>query len=103
MTTTTQPTTLPVPTSPDSMLDRVANALATALFNDYQNIAKHIAPDVIDPITLALARAVIAAMREPTQGMKECSDEVHWGYSCYVCGGLKEGWYAMIDAALKGE
>lgn len=29
--------------------------------------------------------------------------EVHWGYSCYVCGGLTEGWYAMIDAALKEE
>lgn len=49
------------------------------------------------------ARAAIAAMREPTEAMKNCSDEIHWGYSCHVCGGLKDGWYAMIDATLKGE
>lgn len=50
---------------------------------------------------LAMARAAIEAMREPTNEMKTCSDEVHWGYSCHTCGGLKEGWYAMIDAALR--
>jgi len=51
---------------------------------------------------IVIARAAIEAMREPTEEMKTCSDEVHWGYLCYVCGGLTEGWYAMIDAALKG-
>ena len=47
-----------------------------------------------------IARAAIAAMREPTEAMKSV-EGVHWGYSCHVCGGLKEGWQAMIDEALK--
>lgn len=47
-----------------------------------------------------VARNAIRAMREPTNAMKSCSDEIHWGYSCHVCGGLTEGWYAMIDKAL---
>lgn len=47
-----------------------------------------------------IARAVIACLREPTEEMKTCSEEVHWGYSCHVCDGLQKGWYAMIDAAL---
>ena len=47
------------------------------------------------------ARAAIEAMREPTNEMTTCSEEVHWGYSCHTCGGLKEGWELMIDAALK--
>jgi hypothetical protein len=46
------------------------------------------------------ARRAIAAMREPTEEMKACSEEVHWDYSCHVCGGLKDGWYQMVDAAL---
>ena len=47
-----------------------------------------------------LARAAIEAMREPTEEMKAV-EGVHWDYSCAVCGGLKEGFQAMIDAALK--
>lgn len=47
-----------------------------------------------------MARAAIEAMREPTNEMKEI-EGVHWGYGCHVCGGLQEGWYAMIDEALK--
>lgn len=46
------------------------------------------------------ARAAIEAMREPTEDMKNCSEEIHWGYRCQVCGGLTEGWQIMIDAAL---
>lgn len=49
------------------------------------------------------ARDVIAVMREPTDDMKRCSDEVHWGFSCAVCGGLEAGWHAMIDAALASD
>lgn len=49
---------------------------------------------------LVPARAAIAAMREPTEAMKAV-ESVHWGYSCQVCGGLKEGWQAMHDEALK--
>lgn len=48
----------------------------------------------------SVARAAIEAMREPTDEMK-AHEEVHWGYSCNICGGLTEGWYAMSDAALK--
>jgi hypothetical protein len=48
----------------------------------------------------AVARAAIAAMREPTDDMKQI-EGVHWGYPCAICGGLTEGWYAMIDEALK--
>jgi hypothetical protein len=46
------------------------------------------------------ARAAIEAMREPTEAMIN-SPETHWDYSCHVCGGLKEGWYAFHDAALE--
>ena len=48
------------------------------------------------------ARLVLEAMREPTEDMIRCSDEIHWNYNCNICGGLKEGWYLMIDAALSG-
>ncbi len=46
-----------------------------------------------------LALDAIEAMREPTDEMKAV-EGVHWGYGCHVCGGLTEGWHAMIDAAL---
>ena len=49
---------------------------------------------------LKQARAAIEAMREPTEAMTN-QEGLHWGYSCHVCGGLKEGWQAMIDDALK--
>ena len=53
------------------------------------------------------ARAVIDAMREPTEAMKKATtsngDNIYWDYSCHVCGGLKDGWHAMIDAALADE
>lgn len=61
--------------------------------------SEDVVPSIADDYR-SQARAAIAAMREPTEEMKSCSEEVHWGYSCHVCGGLKEGWYAMIDAAL---
>jgi hypothetical protein len=49
---------------------------------------------------ISLARMAIAAMREPTEAMKTRSEDIHWDYSCHVCGGVRDGWYAMIDAAL---
>jgi hypothetical protein len=48
-----------------------------------------------------VARAVLKTMSEPTEDMKFCCDEVHWDYSCHMCGGLAEGWRKMHEAALK--
>lgn len=55
---------------------------------------------------IKVARAVIKAMREPTEEMKNYKDEFgdefsRWDWNCYMCGGPKDNWYAMIDAALK--
>ena len=50
-------------------------------------------------IFAADVRETIEAMREPTDDMKAV-EGVHWGYGCHVCGGVKEGWQAMIDEAL---
>lgn len=51
------------------------------------------------------AKAAIEAMREPTEAMKhavnEHGEEIHYSYSCQVCGGVAEGYRAMINAALK--
>lgn len=85
----------------DSMLGRVANAIAAELFNSYKNVACHISPAVIGPLSNALARAALQAMREPTDSMiyagtltlgacdieKDVADEI---------------FRVMIDAALNG-
>lgn len=47
-----------------------------------------------------MARVAIEAMREPTDEMI-IDEEVHWDYNCHVCGGVKNQWQRMIDAALK--
>ena len=47
----------------------------------------------------ARARAAIEALWEPTDKMK-ATEGVHWGYGCHVCGGLTQGWQAMLAAAL---
>lgn len=71
------------------MIERVAEAIRDSdSYQDYKDYKGY-------------ARAAIEAMREPTGDMKNCSEHIHWGYSCHVCGGLTEGWYAMIDEALK--
>lgn len=48
------------------------------------------------------AKAAIKAMREPTEKMINAKDkngdEIHWGYSCHTCGGIKDAYYAMIDS-----
>lgn len=68
------------------MVDRVVQAIAAKLNRD---------------ATLGdIARAAIEAMREPTPEMTQ-ADNVHWDYSCHVCGGAKEHWERMIEAALK--
>jgi hypothetical protein len=45
--------------------------------------------------SFALARAAIAAMREPTEEMMDA-----WARAP---GAIKAGWQAMIDAALEGK
>jgi hypothetical protein len=47
------------------------------------------------PSSLALARAAIAAMREPTEEMIDA-----WARAP---GAIKGGWQGMIDAALEGK
>ena len=80
------------------IIERVARAAYESLFNgEWPDVGTSISADGFR----TAARAAIEAMREPTDEMKNCSEEVHWGYSCHVCGGLTEGWYKMIDAALR--
>ena len=70
----------------NSMIERVAKALqqemGTASFDE-------------PPSSFALARAAIAAMREPTVEMI-----VAW---IRAPGAIKGGWQGMIDAALEGK
>lgn len=51
------------------------------------------------------AKAAIAAMREPTDKIKEFrtnnADIFDWNCKCYYCGGHKFAVQAYIDAALK--
>lgn len=86
------------------MLDRVAEAICQADEQNggppwayVQNLGKHAVNGYYDR-----ARAAITAMREPTAEMltKGPDDDFHWGYNCNTCGGLTEGWYALIDKAL---
>lgn len=45
-----------------------------------------------------MARVAIEAMREPTEEMIK---HVPWDFDCQMCGGVKNQWQRMIDAALK--
>ncbi len=75
------------------MVERVAEKICDDLSCDATCEAR---PGLCERI----ARAAIAATREPDEAMKAI-DGVHWGYSCPICGGLTEGWYAMHDEALR--
>lgn len=84
------------------MIERVSNAIRSAM--ESCDVARVQANGQNGEAALKqffemLAMDAIEAMREPTEEMKAI-EGVHWGYSCHVCGGLKEGWHAMIDAAL---
>ena len=67
-----------------TMVKRVAQALQQEM---------ETAP--FDETAIALARAAIAAMREPTEEMLDA-----W---IRAPGAIKGGWQAMIDAALDGK
>lgn len=77
------------------MIERVAEAIYA--------MARETRDEWLIPDWKMVARAAIEAMREPTSEMTSCSEEVHWGDSCYICGGLKDGWQKMIDAALSSQ
>ena len=68
-----------------TMVERVAQALQREMGT---------APLDEPPSSFALARAAIAAMREPTEEMI-----VAW---IRAPGAIKGGWQGMIDAALEG-
>ena len=69
-----------------TMVERVAQALQREMGT---------APLDEPPSSFALARAAIAAMREPTEEMI-----VAW---IRAPGAIKGGWQGMIDAALEGK
>jgi len=69
-----------------TMVERVARALQQEMGT---------APADEPPSSFALARAAIAAMREPTEEMIDA-----W---ITAPGAIKGGWQAMIDAALEGK
>lgn len=94
----------------ETMKERIARALCIADGKDPDadwrvEPSNGLTLDVIDDtpqnwrLYVEKASIVIEALREPTEKMKNCK-HTHWDYGCYVCGGLKEGWYAMIDEAL---
>lgn len=83
-----------------NMIEKVARALVTSSGLDPdQQYGRH-GPEW--KLYVDNAKAAIEAMREPTPEML-VSEDIHWGYSCHVCGGLKSGYETMIDAALKEE
>lgn len=73
------------------MIEKVARALYT----DYEGGITMGMKDIMHDC----AKRAITALKEPTEEMKN-QEEVHWNYSCHVCGGLQEGWNKMIDKAL---
>lgn len=95
----------------DTMIERVARVVCAQLgartYDDlpekatYLQRKTHTDWPVLDRQEARdMARAAIEAMREPTAEMK-AAEGAHWDYSCHTCGGLAEGWYLMIDAALQ--
>ena len=87
------------------MVERVANAVDDVLFEAiYSERPFETSPMVIEAqqkereaLAVEVAKAVIAAMREPTEGMKDA------GASAAFPGegiSLDDVWHAMIDAAL---
>lgn len=81
----------------EEMIERCAQALSTAIENFRDT---HKPGEVFEATDMVLA--VIKAMREPTEAMKHAKDdqgdEIHWDYHCHICGGVADGWYAMIDS-----
>ena len=70
------------------MVKRVARAIVALGLDDRER-------------PLAIARAAIAAMREPTEAMKQKGGDLDNGYGMEITEALaEEVWQAMIDEAL---
>lgn len=94
-----------------SMIERVAREIAKSYGNDFDNAFRNKRlwiecrgegggrfRDIKEPFQtdyLDMARAAIAAMREPTPAM------VNYGEACDGTISAKEVWQTMIDAALQ--
>lgn len=89
-----------------SMIEKVAEAIYNKFkeMNEDKDVPtwKELEPEG-KQIGYDLAKITLEAMKEPTEGMKNCSEEIHWGYNCNICGGLKDGWNKMFEAALNGK
>lgn len=72
----------------DSMIEKVADAIGKKIGRGASGQEDVRLEDV--------ARAAIAAMREPTEAMKEASSRY-----CQECADSLDAWHAGIDAALK--
>lgn len=91
----------------DSMIERVARAIYETKVNPPTKITAHRGewpkpdkwedlPPILRHEWVDCARAAIAAMREPTEAMKEASSRY-----CQECADSLDAWHAGIDAALK--
>ena len=88
------------------MLEKVARAIgiSSGAFSANEHVNWDWVSDEKRQECRQFAYAAIMAMWEPTEDMKRTETKagnVNWDYSCHVCGGLKFGWQAMIDEALK--
>lgn len=83
------------------MVDRVARAMAESRDLIWENMSEFSNADETPEYYRSLARAAIAAMREPTGEMIQAANPYVKGYddmrSSYAA------WQAMIDAALSPE
>ena len=84
----------------EKMIEQVGRAIFQA---DYprDNWSRFNPGDVVNERYLLLGRAAIAAMREPSMSVRADEDmSDRWLWICHVCGGPKENWHRIIDAAL---
>jgi hypothetical protein len=77
------------------MVERVARDLAALITEPGQH------PDSQMPQCMALARAAILSMRQPTEAMIECPMARCYNYGPYGAQEVRRIFSAMIDQALK--
>lgn len=89
----------------DDQIQKAAEAALTAIRecaswveNDPMTLSGVGVDGVVD--CYAIATAVIRSIRD-AETVARKTEGVHWDYYCYVCGGVKEGWEAIIDEMLR--